>query len=154
LPLADPGKPARLLNSAHNEYDAQFSPDGKWIAYASDDSGSPEVYVQRFQGVPPATGPRWQISQHGGGKPKWRRDGNELFFLAPDGQLMAAAAKSDSSILQPGDPERLFPTRLNMIEPGQQYTPAPDGKGFFVLQLTAGPSQPLVVVSNWSQNKP
>jgi hypothetical protein len=77
-----------------------------------------------------------------------------LFFVAPDGQLMAAAVRSDSSILQPSAPERLFPTRLNMIEPGQQYSPAPDGKGFIVLQLTPGPSQPLVVVSNWSQTKP
>src|SRR5207248_2563980 len=75
LPLNDRDKPVALLNSPHSEWDAQFSPDGKWVAYASDESGSREVYVQAFQGGQPASGPRWQISQHGGGKPKWGRGG-------------------------------------------------------------------------------
>jgi len=143
-----------FLNSAHNERDAQFSPDGKWIAYTSDDLGSSEVWVQAFQGAQPASGPRWQVSQHGGGKPKWRRDGRELFFIAADGALMAAAVSSAESIFSAGDPRRLFSTRMSMNDVSQQYTPLPDGKGFFALPLSSGPSQPVTVVSDWKSSRP
>ena len=155
LPLNDRDKPVALLNSSHGEWDAQFSPNGKWVAYTSDESGAREVYVRAFKGGQPLSGPRWQISQHGGGKPKWRRDGQEIFFVAPDGQLMAAPVVNggDSSILDSGSPQGLFQSRLSMINPGQDYTPAPDGKGFFVLQPRVGQSQPLVVMSNWTQFK-
>src|SRR5512133_3121725 len=70
----------------------QFSPDGRYVAYVSDESGREEVYVTQF----PATGSRWQVSQGGGTEPRWRRDGRELFFFAPDDRLMAAQVKSDA----------------------------------------------------------
>ena len=68
------------LQGASDESQAQFSPDGLWVAYASTESGQPEVYVQPF----PATGAKWQVSVGGGEQPRWRRDGKEVFYLAED----------------------------------------------------------------------
>ncbi len=67
-----------------------FAPDGKWIAYSSDESGRDAVYVQPF----PATGRKWQISRNGGTQPEWRGDGKEIFFLALDGTIIAAAVET------------------------------------------------------------
>jgi Tol biopolymer transport system component len=154
LELANGKDPIPFLNSAHNESHAQFSPNGKWVAYTSDESGSRQVYAEAFRGLTPASGPRWQVSQNGGGKPKWRRDGRELFFIAPDGRLMAAAVSGASPIFQADSPAPLFSTTLSLFEVSQQYSPAPDGKGFFMLQRVAEPARPLIVVSNWSKLKP
>jgi serine/threonine protein kinase len=77
LPLTGEGKPIPVAQTRFREEQPQFSPDGKWIAYTSDESGQPEVYVQPF----PTTGSKWQISNSGGTQPMWRRDGKELFFM-------------------------------------------------------------------------
>ena len=77
--------PYPFLSSPARETQGQFSPSGTWIAYTSDESGSPEVYVRRF----PDTGTKWRISTHGGAQGRWRHDGKELFYLALDGRLMA-----------------------------------------------------------------
>ena len=85
LPLYGDRKPAPLLATPFSETQAQLSPDGRWLAYASDESGTSEVYVQPF----PSSGGKWQISSGGGRQPRWRHDGKELFFLtAGGGELM------------------------------------------------------------------
>ena len=83
-------KPIPYLQTPFNEGDAQFSPDGKWMAYASNESGQPQVYVQAI----PASGAKWQISPAGGVQPRWRRDGKELFYISADQKLMAVPVKS------------------------------------------------------------
>jgi dipeptidyl aminopeptidase/acylaminoacyl peptidase len=90
LPLGDERKPTPLLHSKFNESQGQFSPDGKWIAYVSDESGSPQVYVQSF---PTLTG-KWPVSSGGGSQPRWRHDGKELFYLAPDRKLMVVNVRA------------------------------------------------------------
>ena len=78
----------------------QFSPDGKWIAYSSDESGRREVYVQGFapDRVPAAAVGKWQISTAGGDKPRWRRDGKELYYIAPDRKMMAVPVKTRTAV--------------------------------------------------------
>jgi Tol biopolymer transport system component len=87
------GPPVPLLSTKFNETNGQISPDGKWVAYASDESGNWEVYVTSF---PEAAG-KWQVSRGGGGEPRWRADGKEIFYIAPSGMLMAVSVSSDSS---------------------------------------------------------
>ena len=99
LPLeASPGgerKPIPFLVTQADETFGQFSPDGKWIAYSSDESGPREVYVQGFapDRVPAAAGGKWKISTAGGDKPRWRRDGTELYYIARDRKLMAVPVR-------------------------------------------------------------
>jgi dipeptidyl aminopeptidase/acylaminoacyl peptidase len=89
---------------------AQFSPDGKFIAYESNESGRFEVYAQAF----PTSGGKWQISTNGDAMPRWGRDGKELFYIALDGRLMSApiALSTDGRALQPGTPVPLFMTHI------------------------------------------
>ena len=90
LPLEGDRKPQPYLQTQFRENQGQFSPDGHWVAYTSDESGRLEVYVQPF----PAAGGKWQISTNGGENPKWRRDGKELFYLGLDRRLMAVEVKT------------------------------------------------------------
>ena len=83
----DGGSPVALAQSSFDERSGEFSPDGKWVSYASDESGRFEVFVQRF----PESGQRLQVSSGGGRQPQWRPDGREMFYLAPDGRLMAVS---------------------------------------------------------------
>jgi Tol biopolymer transport system component len=85
LPLDGDRKPFPLIQTEFNESQSQFSPDGRWVAYVSDETGGPQIYVQSF---PKLTG-KWQVSTDGGTQPRWRHDGKELFYLALDQQLMA-----------------------------------------------------------------
>jgi len=92
LPVADnqkPGdrKPYAFLSTPFNEQGGVFSPDGRWVAYQSNESGRDEIYVRPF----PGPGGQWQVSTAGGSDPRWRPDGKELYYLAPDLKLMAAA---------------------------------------------------------------
>ncbi|MCA1642389.1 MAG: protein kinase [Acidobacteria bacterium] len=107
LPLAGERKPYPFLQTEFNETHAQFSPDGRFVAYVSDESGRAEVYVQSF----PAAGGKWQISTGGGDQPQWRRDGRELFYMAPDKTLMAVPIAAGGSF-EPGSPAALFATHI------------------------------------------
>jgi Tol biopolymer transport system component len=100
------GEPTRLLNSKNNERNGQFSPGGKWVAYASDESGTWEIYVTSF---PSATG-KWQVSRGGGDEPRWRSDGKEIFYLAPSGMLMAVPVEGKTGFAT-GQPTPLFQIR-------------------------------------------
>jgi len=99
--------PEPFLRSPANETQGQFSHDGKWIAYVSDESGGPQVYVQPY----PATGGKWQISNNGGVQPRWGKDDKELFYIDLRRRLVAVEVTRSASI-QLGPPDALFDTRM------------------------------------------
>jgi len=140
--------PMFLANSA------QFSPDGKWIAYQSQESGQrSEIFVQRFQGP----GGRSQISAAGGVQVRWRRDGKELFYLAPDNLMMAVPIRLDSerNTVEAGTPVPLFVARLSgspQAPTSRQYMVTPDGQRF-LLDAPAEVTLPITVVLNWKPNR-
>ena len=105
LPLSGDRKPGPFLKTGFNEMQGEVSPDSKWIAYTSDESGgSNEVYATGF----PAGGARWRVSSGGGSFPRWSRDGKELFYRALDGTLMVAPVRTVSHALEFGTPAALF----------------------------------------------
>ena len=145
LPLNADRMPTPLLQSQFNEQEGQFSPDGQWIAYSSDESGRLEVYVQPFgrQGV------RWQISPGGGSQPMWRRDGRELFYLAPDRRLMAVEVRGTPTF-EAGTPRPLFQVRVTDITFRNHYQVSADGERFLVASVGSETAvSPIAVVLNW-----
>jgi eukaryotic-like serine/threonine-protein kinase len=151
LPLAEPRTPKLVLQSQFNEEQAQLSRDGRWIAYASDESGRPQVYVQDF----PALTQKWLISANGGADPQWRADGGELFFLAPDHKLMAVPIKRDTTF-EPGIPLPLFQTRVTgLTDVRTHYQVSADGQRFLVNTVDAADrGAPIQVVVNWQAAQP
>ena len=121
LPMEGDLKPWAFLKTQFSERGAQFSPDGRWVAYMSNESGRLEIYVRPFV-VPAASAAtgnaadavsgQWQVSTDGGIYPHWRRDGKEIYYIAPDGQMMVAPVNATATTLEPGAPKGLFPTRI------------------------------------------
>jgi serine/threonine protein kinase len=144
LPLFGDRKPYALLQTEFNEWQGQFSPDGKWIAYVSDQSGTPQVYVQAF---PKQTG-TWPISTAGGMQPRWRRDGGELFYLAPDRKVMAVTVKAGATF-EADTPRPLFETTLDVTQFRQTYAISADGQRFLLNAAIETDAPPLTVVLNW-----
>jgi hypothetical protein len=133
--------PQRLLQTAANESSARVSPDGRWVAYVSDESGQGEVYVSRF---PEMQGQR-MVSSGGGTRPFWRRDGMELFFLAPKGRVMSVAVTFGPATIITGKPLELFKTMLY----GEVYTPSADGERFLTARpVPATDTVPLEILTN------
>ena len=111
LPLAGDRKPFPVVQTPSDETSGQFSPDGRWVAYQSNESKTMQIYVRPF----PGSGGPWQVSSTAGGsQPRWRPDGKELFYVAPDARLMAVpiAVGVDAQTLEAGAPVPLFRTRL------------------------------------------
>ena len=122
-----------------------MSPDGRWLAYTSNESGADQIYVQSF---PTVTG-RWQISSDGGVEPQWRGDGRELFYLSPNQRLMAVAVKD--SPLEFGVPTELFRIRTRDPDIRNRYAVAPKGDRFLVMSQTeAFSAEPITVILNWT----
>lgn len=90
LPMNGDRKPFLVVQTNFDERDGQFAPDGKWIAYQSNESGRFAIYVQPFSGAGGVVGGKWQVSANGGAQVRWRPDGKEVLYIAPDGRLMAA----------------------------------------------------------------
>jgi Tol biopolymer transport system component len=139
-----------LMQSQWLIRNAQFSPDGKFVAYASSETGNWEVYVSPF----PNFSSRWQISRgEGGEEPRWRRDGRELFYLAPDGRLMAVDVKSGQSF-ESGLPTALFQTHPRQPLSAMDfftYDVTADGQKFLVnSKVDVSNTAPLSVVLNWT----
>jgi eukaryotic-like serine/threonine-protein kinase len=153
LPLFGDRKPYPFVQSVFDERNGQFSPDGKWIAYQSNESGIFEIYVQSF----PGPGNRRQISTGGGSQPRWRRDGKELFYISPDGTLMAVPIGIPGQAPNPGVPVPLFKTRIvggvaASIQKAQ-YAVAPDGRRFLInVTIEESVASPITVVTNWAQS--
>lgn len=125
----------------------RFSPDGRWLAYESSESGRAEVYVQPF----PSTGAKWSISRNGGRLPRWRRDGKELFYVTAEGKLAAVPIVAGETF-QAGDPSELFdisfsPTGVNPYP----YAVSADGQRFLVITPDETASTTAIsVVLNWT----
>jgi Tol biopolymer transport system component len=148
-PIDGRSQPRLLRSSSHREPEAQVSADGRWLAYASDESGRLEVYVQRFQIELSGQERRWQVSSNGGTFPRWRRDGQELFYVASNGELMSVAVKPDLESLELAPPQSLFslPAVFNSL---YAYDVAPDGQRFLVVALSSRRGrEPLSVIVNW-----
>ena len=148
LPLAGNRKPVPYLVTPNNELDAQISPDGHWLAYTSDESGSWQVYVQSF----PIAGRKQVISTSGGIEPRWRRDGRELFYLATDRNLMSVPISTEADAIKSGRPQPLFRApvpNLNVFI--NWYSVTGDGQRF-VINTAAGKGveEPITVLVNWS----
>jgi Tol biopolymer transport system component len=137
-------KPALFFHTEFNERDASFSPDGKWIAYTSDESVKEEIYVQPF----PASGGKRQISKGGGSRARWRRDGKELFYLAPDGKIMAVAVTTGAT-LQVGVPQPLFETHMSSLF--ARFAVTANGQRFLIsVPVSEAVATPVTVVINWT----
>jgi Tol biopolymer transport system component len=154
LPLIpeQPGKarkPFRVLQTAANEFLAEFSPDGKWIAYTSAESQGDEVYIAPFSSPGSELGGKRQVSTAGGRLPRWRRDGKEIFYFAPDFRLMAAEVISKGATLEIGQVRALFGT--NDITSGTPfYDVSPDGQRFLLRTFSAQKAgEPLTLIQNW-----
>ena len=147
LPMSGDRKPFPFLQTPFNEVPGVFSPDGRWIAYVSNESGRPEVYVAPF----PGPGGKWMVSTAGGGNPRWRSDGKEIFYLAGGQQMMAAAVNGAGSSFQVGAVQPLFAIRP--VGPRSFYDVSADGQRFLAI---TGPDQrpaaipPITVVVNWT----
>jgi hypothetical protein len=151
LPMTGDPTPFPYLETAFQETHSQFSPDGRWVAYASDESGRPEIYIQSF----PIGNGKWQVSTGGGDQPQWSADGKELFYMAADRNLMAVSIKVGAA-LEIGRPEVLFQTNTpltGITDDRNNYVPAHDGRRFMVstLEETAN-AQPLTFVLNWASD--
>ncbi len=149
LALAGDRKPVAYLVAPGQQAYAQFSPDGRLVAYASDEQGQFEVFV----GTMPSSGALWQISTGGGSMPRWRRDGRELYFRANDGTLMAAALGAGPGAA--GVEERSPPRALFAGIPSSgnstiyTYVPDEDGQRFLVAATRSGALSPITVTVNW-----
>jgi dipeptidyl aminopeptidase/acylaminoacyl peptidase len=147
--LPGPAEPERLTNTPRfDEQSPRFSPDGRWVAFTSDESGRNEIYVQPYP-----TGPKTLVSEGGGESPAWRRDGNELFYASADGRLNAVAIDLRGADLQVGVPQPLFDLKAagSSAIIANQYDVAPDGQRFLVVRAAgSGEPDPVVVSLNWA----
>ncbi len=147
LPFFADRKPFPFLKTPFNELDGHFSPDVRWMAYQSNESGKNEVYVRPIAG----TGGKWKISSGGGIQPRWRRDGKELFYLSPEGKVMAAEVRAGSAF-DAGIPRSLFDLPSGSAEFERlDYDVSADGQRFLV-NAPAGKKAPssITLVQNWT----
>jgi dipeptidyl aminopeptidase/acylaminoacyl peptidase len=145
LPLAGDRKPVAFAETPFSERNAAFSPDGRWIAYQSSETGQWQVYVQPF----PRTGGKSLVSINGGEQPTWRADGKELFFLGPDSKMMVATIDTTREF-EAGVPQALFSSTASNISTTRQYAVSRDGRRFLVnARSEPAAATPLTVVVNW-----
>jgi len=154
LPLDGDRKPLPVVRTNFEERDGQFSPDGKWIAYQSNESGRFEIYVESLPGPDANVSGKSLISTNGGSQVRWRLDGKELFYIALDDRLMAVPIEfaSNSQALEVGTPVPLFATRVGgavQYANRQQYMVSPDGQRFLMNTLTEEATSPITVILNW-----
>jgi eukaryotic-like serine/threonine-protein kinase len=144
--------PFPYLKTPFEERDGQFSPDGKWIAYQSNESGQAEIYIQPF----PGQGGKFQISTNGGAQVRWNKNGRELFYVSLDSKMMAVPVRFslDGQSLETASPVSLFSVRIaGGALPGgsrQQYAVSSDGQRFLVnLAVDEGATSPITIIYNW-----
>jgi serine/threonine-protein kinase len=152
LPLQGDRKPRSILESPFFKFGVDVSPNGQWLAYASNESDRPEVYIRPYD----RPGPRVKVSVEGGMLPVWRRDGRELFFIVPpttQGQIqMMAAPVTTRPALSTGTPSRLFEGSYFTVQPGRSFDVTADGQRFLMVQEMEPPSvkiTQMVLVQNW-----
>jgi Tol biopolymer transport system component len=143
LPLSGDRKAYPFVNTEFAEQQAKLSPDSKWIAYRSDESKRPDIYVETF----PTRGGKWQISQNGGLFPRWSRDGKELYYIGLDWKLMAVEIKGGPKF-ERGTPKPLFTTRLPV---NSWFDVSKDGRFLIPTEVEQRGSVPITVVVNWTE---
>jgi Tol biopolymer transport system component len=160
LPLESKRQPYVFLRTPFNERRAAFSPDGRWVTYLSNESGRYEVYVRPFfepssPGVSTsgtgASSTNWQISTQGGIQPRWSPGGQEVYYISPDGKLMAVPVKVTSGTLEAGAPVTLFAPKIvgvDSVDTGLQYDVSEDGR--FLLNTVSDDTSPITVIVNWA----
>ena len=148
LPLEGERKPVPYLQTQFNEQMGQFSPDGRWVAYTSSESGRGEIYIQPY----PADGGKWQVSTDGGRQSRWRADGKELYYLTADDRVMAAEIEAGETF-QPGVPHMLFRApSVNPLLPDNfyHYDVFDDGQRFLIdVAAEESEQSPVTIVLNW-----
>jgi Tol biopolymer transport system component len=152
IPVDGERKPFVVVQTPANENQGQFSPDGHWVAYTSNESGLSEIYVIPFP--PSPSGGRWLVSKGGGVMPRWRRDGKELFYISPDSQMMAVDVAT-RQIFKSGNPHPLF--QSDIVNTGIRNGPmswdiAPDGRFLIISETSTDAS--ITVVLNWRAAEP
>jgi serine/threonine protein kinase/Tol biopolymer transport system component len=151
LPLEKGAAAVPLVKTASQEGGGRVSPDGKWVAYVSDESGEPQIYLRSF----PHLGGKWQVSARGGAQPRWSRNGKEIYYLGIDGSFQVVSVQTDGSTPQIGGPVQLFTRSLNIFSMRNHYTPAPDGQRFlFTLNASNAGPVPMTVMVNWDAENP
>jgi Tol biopolymer transport system component len=150
IPVDGERKPIPLLQTKSNEIEGVVSKDGRWLAYASDESGHFEVYVQPFlPGNSKASGGKWPISLGGGRDPHWCRDGRELFYIAADRKLMAVPVQVSADRFSGGTPKPLFEARI-FVGTLSRYAVSANGQRFLMaLESEASTAAPVHVIVNW-----
>ena len=148
VPLEGERTPVKYLDGPAEERHGQFSPDGRRIAYSSDESGQFQVYVQTV----PVTGDKRQISTQGGSRPRWRKDGKELYYVSADDKLMAVPVTLGPGTLELGAAERLFDLRQasgSGLNRAFLYAPAANGQKFLASVRVDGAASPVTIWMNW-----
>jgi hypothetical protein len=147
--------PSVVLKTPFREAYGVFSPDGRWVAYHSNETGRPEIYVRPFAspGAAGTAAGQWQVSTAGGVFPVWRPDGRELYYLNPAGAMMAALVTVTGAEFAPGAPSVLFPTRIvgggeEVAAQARQYDVAPDGRFLINTELDSA-AAPITLLQNW-----
>jgi Tol biopolymer transport system component len=162
LPMTGDRKPFVFLKTPFDEVWGQFSPDGRWVAYDSNETGRFEVYVRPFVRPDEASVDlkraegKWQVSRAGGAYPVWRPDGKELYFVNPAGGMMAAPITTTATTVEPGTAVPLFQTNMpgggdDNNRQGRQYDVAPDGR-FLINTVDADVATQITLIQNWNPN--
>jgi Tol biopolymer transport system component len=147
LPTTGDRKPQPIVQTAFPDVEPQFSPDVRWLAYASSENGRNEIYVQAF----PSPTRRWQVSTSGGRQPLWRADGKELFFVSDDRKFYAVDVAEKAGSFEFGVPQFLFEMRANVFNTRNSYIPNRDGTRFLVNMLLDADDTPISIVQNWQR---
>ncbi len=154
-PLDGTQKPFAIAQTRFDEEAGQFSPDGRWVAYQSNESGRMEIYLKPFPGL----GTQFQVSPEGGAQPRWLANGKELFYIAPDSRLMAVpvAPAAGNGAPDVGMPTPLFSVRLATglnilpaVGTKQQYAVAADGRFLMNVPVEGGSIPPITIVTGWN----
>jgi Tol biopolymer transport system component len=150
LPMEGSRRPFVFVNTPFDERCGMISPDNRWVSYYSNESGRYEIYVRPF---PPSSGGQWQVSTGGGTQQRWRPDGKELYYIAPDAKLMAVPIAVNGSTLEPGTPVALFQTRIfaggGNVNVRQQYDVARDGRFLINVATDDAGASPITLLLNW-----
>jgi Tol biopolymer transport system component len=162
LPMKGDRTPWAFLRTDFSERMGQFSPDGRWVAFMSNESGRTDIYIRPFvEPSPPGTASQtagapdvqWQVSTAGGLYPLWRHDGREIYYIGPSGEMMATPIAVTGTALEPGTPMALFPARIvgGGVDDGQgrQYDVAPDGRFLINTELESA-TAPITLLMNWN----
>ncbi len=149
FPVEPNPKPIIVAQTQATEDQGQFSPDGHWVAYTSNESSLSEIYVVPFP--PSPGGGKWMVSRGGGVQPRWNRNGKELFYISPDSELMSAAVETEP-VFTAGSPHPLFQTE--MVDTGIRTGPIswdvmPDGNRFVIITANSTDTSSLTVALNW-----